>query len=152
MNYRMNFCLLKRTDLQQSQNSIALLDWLGSECQSQHVQPLLHLWTSFHFIHDAWVSYVVSSLVNDTFSPPFGLQRCQAGGSLQKQHRFIVCPSRHVQRHFGHRQEYLCQFSCSFHWLLVIQALGEKNMVFLMIHINLFYPWKFLLENPHNSP
>lgn len=61
-----------------------------------------------------------------SFSPPFGLHRCQMGSGVQKQRRFIVCPSLNVQRHFGHRQS-VSQFSCSFYWLIVIQALERKK-------------------------
>lgn len=72
---------------------------------------------------------------------------CQARGGLHKQHRFIECPSRHVQRHFRHRQEGPCELSWSIHWLIT-QALHKEKTVFFNSQQCL---QEFLLEKSKQS-
>lgn len=109
-----------RTSLCLWHNSIVLIVWLGSECWSQNIQPVSSL--NKNPLHSWCAQYVMLRQVNPItgFSPPFSLQRRHLGGVLRKQHRLVVCPSRNVQRHIGHRQE------GSF-WVQLLHQLAPQN-------------------------
>lgn len=84
-------------------------------------------------LHTGWARLAMLGQVNPMirFSPPFS--RPEATTWEEASESLHACPSRNVQRHFGHRLKGPREFSSSVDWLLIIQASGRKDRI---LHIS----------------